>query len=256
MSIVLSNISYKINNKQIIDDICLEMKRNEILSILGPNGSGKSTLLKIIAGSVKPNVGSVLIDGVNINDIKISDRAAIRSVMSQSQNIVYDFSVRDIVEMGWIKSKINNSVNNFRQLFGEITKECDIDQLLDRKFNSLSGGEQRMVHFARTLLQSSSTDNSPHRYIFFDEPTANLDIKRELNILNVVKKRSEDGYGIFIVLHDLNIAYKFSDRVILLKNGKVESTGLPKDVFKNKILSKVYEIPVHFDEKIGKINYY
>lgn len=256
MSIVLSNISYKINNKQIIDDICLEMKRNEILSILGPNGSGKSTLLKIIAGSVKPNVGSVLIDGVNINDIKISDRAAIRSVMSQSQNIVYDFSVRDIVEMGWIKSRISNSVNGFRQLFEEITKECDIDQLLDRKFNSLSGGEQRMVHFARTLLQSSSTDKSPHRYIFFDEPTANLDIKRELNILKVVKKRSEDGYGIFIVLHDLNIAYKFSDRVILLKNGKVESIGMPKDVFKNKILSKVYEIPVHFDEKIGKINYY
>ena len=256
MSITVSNVSHKINKKQIIDNISLEIKKNEILSILGPNGSGKSTLLKIISGSIEPNFGTILIDNINIKDIKISDRASIRSVMSQSQNIIYDFSVRDIVEMGWISSRKNSSDNNFKELFKEITKECEINHLLEQKFNSLSGGEQRMVHFARTLIQSSGIGESNQKYIFFDEPTANLDIKRELNILNVVKKRSEDGYGIFIILHDLNIAFKFSDKVILLKNGKVECIGPPNDVFNDGILSRVYDIPVHFDKKNGKVNYY
>ena len=113
-----------------------------------------------------------------------------------------------------------------------------------------------MVHFARTLLQSNGLNQNLQKYIFFDEPTANLDIKKELNILNVIKNKAKEGYGIFIVLHDLNLAYNFSDRIILIKDGKISKMGYPKDVFKDEVLSQVYEVPVHFDKSIGRVNYY
>ena len=105
MSIEVNNISYSIKDLQILRDVSLKIKKNEVLSLLGPNGSGKSTLLKIISGDINPNSGSVLFDDINLNNINIIDRARIRSVMSQSQDIIYDFSVKEVIEMGWLEGK-------------------------------------------------------------------------------------------------------------------------------------------------------
>ena len=256
MTIEVNRISYEINNFSILRDVSLEIKGGEILSIIGPNGSGKSTLMKVLAGDIIPDSGSVIINGKNLNDIGISSRAIVRSMMSQTQNIVYDFDVREIIEMGWLECSIDQSNGHFENAIKLISNECGIDHLLKRKFNSLSGGEQRMVHFARTLLQSNGLQKNLQKYIFFDEPTANLDIKRELNILNVIRKKAKEGYGIFVVLHDLNLAYNFSDRIILIKDGKISKMGDPNDVFDDDILSEVYEVPVYFDKDIGRIKYY
>ena len=256
MSIKVNKISYGINNFSILKDISLEIRSGEILSILGPNGSGKSTLMKVLAGDINPDSGSVVINGINLNDIEISSRAIVRSMMSQAQNIVYDFDVREIIEMGWIESSVDQPNGHFENTLTLISNECGIDHLLKRKYNSLSGGEQRMVHFARTLLQSNGLKENLQKYIFFDEPTANLDIKRELNILNVIRKKAKEGYGIFIVLHDLNLAYNFSDRIVLIKDGKISKIGDPNDVFDDEILSEIYEVPVYFDKDIGRIRYY
>ena len=256
MTIEVNRISYKINNFSILRNVSLEIKGGEILSIIGPNGSGKSTLMKVLAGDIIPDSGSVIINGKNLNDIEISSRAIVRSMMSQTQNIVYDFDVREIIEMGWLESSIDQANGHFENAIRSISNECGIDHLLKRKFNNLSGGEQRMVHFARTLLQSNGLQKNLQKYIFFDEPTANLDIKRELNILNVIRKKAKEGYGIFVVLHDLNLAYNFSDRIILIKDGKISKMGDPNDVFDDDILSEVYEVPVYFDKDIGRIKYY
>ena len=256
MTIEVNRISYQINNFSILRDVSLEIKGGEILSIIGPNGSGKSTLMKVLAGDIIPDSGSVIINGKNLNDIEISSRAIVRSMMSQTQNIVYDFDVREIIEMGWLESSIDQAKGHFENAIKLISNECGIGHLLKRKFNSLSGGEQRMVHFARTLLQSNGLQKNLQKYIFFDEPTANLDIKRELNILNVIRKKAKEGYGIFVVLHDLNLAYNFSDRIILIKDGKISKMGDPNDVFDDDILSEVYEVPVYFDKDIGRIKYY
>ena len=256
MTIEVNRISYQINNFSILRDVSLEIKGGEILSIIGPNGSGKSTLMKVLAGDIIPDSGSVIINGKNLNDIEISSRAIVRSMMSQTQNIVYDFEVREIIEMGWLESSTDQANAPFEDSIKLISNECGIDHLLKRKFNSLSGGEQRMVHFARTLLQSNGLQKNLQKYIFFDEPTANLDIKRELNILNVIRNKAKEGFGIFVVLHDLNLAYNFSDRIILIKDGKISKMGDPNDVFDDEILSEVYEVPVYFDKNIGRIKYY
>ena len=160
MSIKTSSISYEINNKSILRDISLEVKLGEILCVLGPNGAGKSTLLNLLSGDFKPSSGEIHFDGKNLNDISIQERSFMRSVMAQSQAIVFDFSVKEIIEMGWLDKGLSGYADKFQEALDEIAEEASVKDLLNEKFNVLSGGEQRRVHFARTLLQTWRPSNS------------------------------------------------------------------------------------------------
>jgi len=256
MSILLKNISYKIDGSMIIDNVSFQVEKGEVLTILGPNGSGKSTLVKIISGDISPNKGEVFFNKLSLDKISIKKRAIIRSVMSQSQYIVFDFTVRDIVEMGWLSfNKTNNTF--FLDILDKVSEECGIKHILERKFNSLSGGEQRKVHFARTLIQIyNNLDTKSSKYIILDEPTANLDLAHELNLIRIIKKKAAEGFGVLMVLHDLNLAYHFSDKVAFIKEGKMRYIGSPNEMFTDKILSEIYDLPITFDRTFMKIKYY
>ena len=146
MSVISEKVSYSINQKEILNDISFELNQGEIISVIGPNGAGKSTLLSILSGDINPTLGSVLYNGENITDIDIQDRAFTRSVMSQSQQIIFDFSVREIIEMGWIERGNSYFSNDFETAILDVAKECDLMNLMNRQFNVLSGGEQKRVH--------------------------------------------------------------------------------------------------------------
>ena len=210
MSIYSEKISLKYNDKSILEDINIEIKKGMILSILGPNGAGKSSLLNILSGDIESNIGNVFYDNTDIKNISIQERAFIRSVMSQNQPIVFDFIVRDIVEMGWLDKgniKYSNNINN--AIIG-VLNDCEIAHLEKRKFNTLSGGEQRRVHFARSLIQLwRESGNKDSRYLMLDEPTSNLDLSHQIKLMNMLKKLANDGVGILLILHDLNLAFNF-----------------------------------------------
>ena len=212
MSIYSEKISLKYNDKSILEDINIEIKKGMILSILGPNGAGKSSLLNILSGDIESNIGNVFYDNTDIKNISIQERAFIRSVMSQNQPIVFDFSVRDIVEMGWLdKGNIRYS-NNINNAIIGVLHDCEIAHLEKRKFNTLSGGEQRRVHFARSLIQLwRESGNKDSRYLMLDEPTSNLDLSHQIKLMNMLKKLANNGVGILLILHDLNLAFNFSD---------------------------------------------
>ena len=125
MSVISEKVSYSINQKEILNDISFELNQGEIISVIGPNGAGKSTLLSILSGDINPTLGSVLYNGENITDIDIQDRAFTRSVMSQSQQIIFDFSVREIIEMGWIERGNSYFSNDFETAILDVAKECD-----------------------------------------------------------------------------------------------------------------------------------
>ena len=163
MSIRSKSISVSFDNKKILEDINLELEEGEILSIIGPNGAGKSTFLNILSGDIKPDNGSVLYDEKILDSIGIEERSFTRSVMSQSQVLVFDFLVKEIIEMGWIDRGISSYAKYFKTAMTDIIRECDIEPLLNQTFNTLSGGEQRRIHFARTLLQlwRPSDSNDP-----------------------------------------------------------------------------------------------
>tara|TARA_B100000963_G_scaffold115477_1_gene100583 strand:- start:3552 stop:4322 length:771 start_codon:yes stop_codon:yes gene_type:complete len=256
MTIEVSSVSYLKNKKLILDEISFGIELGEILCILGPNGSGKSTLLNLISGNLSPTKGDIYIEGQNIKNISIEERAFIRSVMSQSQAIVFDFTVREIVEMGWLQRGLINFSRNFEEAFSRAINDAAIGDLIDKKFNILSGGEQRRVHFARTLLQSWRPSNSVEpKYLLLDEPTANLDIKHEQRLMKIVKKKAEDGIGVVVILHDINLAAKYSDKILILDSGTMKNFGKTFDVLNKEILEEVYDLPIEISDNPFRVIY-
>ena len=139
----------------------------------------------------------------------------------------------------------------------EIVLKCGVENLIHRNFNTLSGGEQRRIHFARPLLQLwRPSDAKDPKYLLLDEPTANLDLTYEVKMLNIIKEVSNEGSGVMLVLHDLNLAAKYSDKIILLSDGKMIEIGAPKDVLKAELLSVIYYIDIKIKENPLFITYY
>ena len=257
MSISIDSVSLNINGANIIKDISFTMNPGELITILGPNGSGKSTLLRVISGDLLPTKGEVAIDNVPLSNMSFKTQALKRSVMSQSQQILYDYSVQEIIEMGWVDYADNGSVEIIKQKCIKVAEECFVDHLMKRNFNTLSGGEQRRVHFARTLLQiDHQYDSIENRYMFLDEPTANLDLLFELQLIRLLKAKAEKGIGVLLIIHDLNLASKFSDKIAILKKGKLSAFGEPLEVFKSKTLSDIFGLAMDVDLKTLKVTYY
>ena len=257
MSIQTKSISYAVNEKKILNDISVEINPGEVTTIIGPNGSGKSTLLKIISGDFENITDKVFYDENVLSSISLKCRAQIRSVMSQSQMIMFDYYVRDILSMGWLGFENAENLDVYEKLLEKIVDDCAIASLMDRKFNVLSGGEQRRVHFARTLLQLNYEEKqSINKYLLLDEPTANLDLRWEVRLMENIKNIAKTGIGVFLVLHNLDLALNFSDKIALLNKGMLHSFGSVKDVFRDDVLSDVYEIDIKVDTNNGRINYY
>ena len=256
MSLILKNISYKAGDVNILNDVSLSVEKGEIVSLVGPNGAGKSTLLNILTGDISPDSGEVFYENFNLNELNILDRSFYRSVMSQSQQIVFDFSVKEIIEMGWLDKGNAQFSEHFDQAVLDISSVCQLDNLLERKFNRLSGGEQRRVHFARTLLQLwRPSDSMDPAYMLLDEPTANLDLYFEIKLMEIIKKKAVNNVGVFLILHDLNLAAKFSDKIALINKGKIVSYGTPREVLKPNILEEIYNLKMDVDANL-KVSYF
>ena len=250
MSIYSKDISLFYDEKEILKDISIEIREGKITTLLGPNGAGKSSFLNIISGDLDFYNGEVLYNQRNLTEINIQEKAFLRSVMAQSQPIVFDFSVKEIVEMGWLEKGNIKYSDNFKTALNEVLIDCDIDYLKNRKFNTLSGGEQRRVHFARSLLQLWRESNSVDPcYLMLDEPTSNLDLFHQIKMMNAIKKLSTKGVGIFMILHDLNLAFKYSDYIAILKNGKIISFGEPKSIINDDVLSSAFGVKIQVNKK-------
>ena len=258
MTINISSVNLNYGEVQILKNIDFRIEPGKVVSIVGPNGAGKSSLLDVISGNVEPSSGEIFYNNVPLKDITIMERAAIRSVMGQHNHVVYDFTVQDILEMGWISQNLSSPNNKkFESNLKSISEECYLTNLLDRKLNKLSGGEQRRVHFARGLMQLNNSINLNHpKYFLLDEPISSMDIYFELQVMEIIRKIANTGIGVLIIIHDLNLASKFSDEIILMAKSKVVKTGTPSKVFEEKTLSDVYGLEMKITNKPLRIYYY
>ena len=241
MSVRLENITYKIGGQAIVRDASTLIKSGHLTVIIGPNGAGKSTIVKLICGEMTPNSGAIFFNDTALPLLDLKAQARLRSVMTQSTSLAFDFTVRDILELSWSKA----SFSSFQARMFGLAEKNEVRHLLHQNFRTLSGGEQQRVLFTRALLQidepSASRDD---QYLFLDEPTAHLDIKHELHTLQLCKEYTSAGLGVVAVLHDLNLAARFADRIILMKRGEIVSQGPTADVLTAKHLTESYETPI------------
>ena len=168
--------------------------------------------------------------------------------MTQASNVVFDFSVSEILAMGVPSAA--HSVKNLREVDLELAAECEIRELLDRKFNSLSGGERQRVQFCRALIQIAGNKRSTElTYLISHEPTSSLDLYHVVNLIKILKRVRAENVGVFVVLHDLNLTAHIADFVFLLKDGVLAGAGAPSDVLTGTLLSEVYSTPVRVEPR-------
>lgn len=231
------NIGYVIAGNRILDHINLAIKPEKLTIILGANGAGKSTLLQCLSGAITPHIGEVELDGKNLQHYSLKELATKRAVLSQSNLVNFPFSVTQIVEMG--RSPYSNK-NNDEAIITKALQLLDALHLKDRIFMTLSGGEQQRVQIARILTQIWQQE---HAYIFLDEPTSALDLKHQHQLLQLLQELAQKKkFTIVTVMHDLHLAKKYGDEVIVLKEGKLLESGKIDEVLTANLIAKAYDI--------------
>ena len=257
MTIECNNLSYSVLNTSILSNVSLAINPGEIVSLIGPNGSGKSTLINVLAGDISPTRGIVVYGGLPINTLSLEKRAKTRSVMSQSHEIMFDFSVREIIEMGLLEYGADPVNVLLTDPVMEVAESCYVAQFLDRKFRTLSGGEQRRAHLARSLLQIwKLSEHDDERYLILDEPLSNLDLFHQYKIAELLSNLADKGIGILLVAHDLNIVANISNRVAILQQGSLLHDGKPKEVLTEINLAQVFCLPLKVEHKPFRITYF
>ncbi|MEM9209761.1 MAG: heme ABC transporter ATP-binding protein [Pseudomonadota bacterium] len=244
MSLAASNVSVERGSRTIVEDISLSLCAGATTALVGPNGAGKSTVLRTLAGEFSPLHGSVTVDDLPIEEVPPDHLARRRGVMTQSSAVAFDFSVAEILDLGWIPGREVRHAHK-ADAINTIVGRCRIQHLLHRTFNTLSGGEQQRVQFARVLLQIWRPDGSEDfRYLLLDEPTASLDIAHERALLELARAEAARGAGVLCVLHDLNLAARYFDQVAIMFEGRIVAFGDPAETFTDETLSDVYATPV------------
>ena len=247
MTLSAEKVSVERGQSLIVNEASVAVECGQMIALVGPNGAGKSTLLRTLAGELSAKRGRVSLDDRRLSDFSPIKLARHRAVMAQSTTVVFDFTVEEILGLGWLQSAQRTAAERESAL-REVAAQCQVSHLLDRTFNTLSGGEKQRVQFARCLLQVwQPTEQLEKRYLLLDEPTSSLDLAHELLVLELACRHAKRGAGVLVVLHDLNLAARFCDRIVLMFDGRVVDDGEPQDILGEEILSDIYATPIRVE---------
>jgi iron complex transport system ATP-binding protein len=210
-----------------------------LVAVAGPNGSGKTTLVRALSGLVSPAAGEVLVEGKPIRQWPRGELARVLAVVPQREEIAFPLEVGETVMLGRYArlGPLAPPSRADRDAVAAALERCDIGGLAGRTIDSLSGGEWQRVRLARALAQEP-------RVLVLDEPTASLDVRHEMELLELVRTLVDGGMAGLVVTHELNLAARFADRIVLLDRGRVAADGPPADVLTRDTLSRVFQWPV------------
>lgn len=233
-------ISYKFKDFHILNEVDVTLGFGEFLAIVGPNGAGKSSLLSVLANEVKTN-HNILFKDKNIRDWKIDELSKHKAKFSQHNSNDIPLEVKDVVMMGRYPYFDAQPKKEDHEAMNKMMYETDVYHLKDREYNTLSGGEKQRVHLSRVLAQ---LDNEVTRkLLFLDEPLNNLDIKHQYKALEIIKNFTTHENSAVVVLHDLNLAAQYADKILLMKSGQVSAYGTPEEVFTAENITTAYNFP-------------
>ncbi len=220
-SINIQNLHFGYDNRVIFNDLSVSFPQGGFCSILGPNGSGKTTLLKCVAGLLKPDSGTIQLNGKPMSEYKMTEMARTLAYVPQYQDIVFDISVFDYVMLGrnpyqtpWEMQRPED-----KEVVEDMLQRCKVWKYRDNLLQALSGGERQRVMIARAMAQQTGI-------MLLDEPLSNIDVTHKFEIMDILQQLNEEqGVSILIILHDLPIAKSYSKQILLLKEGNVLQYG-------------------------------
>jgi iron complex transport system ATP-binding protein len=245
-------VSCRVGGATLVLDASLSLFPGELTVIVGPNGAGKSTLLKLLTGEIKPVSGSVSYGPTSISHLPAWRLACQRAVMAQAARLAFPFTVYEVVRLG--VDGVGRAKDGYalHPLVADALAIADVTHLAARSYQTLSGGEQQRVQFARVLGQlRAGSSIADQQVLFLDEPIASLDLCHQFDLLDTAKAQADCGVAVLAVLHDLNLAITYADRLIVMKAGQIVAQGSPQHVVSAALLRDVFEVSLPVDHKNG-----
>ena len=240
----IKNVEFSYGNHKVLNDISFKVQEGKITTIIGANGCGKSTLFNVITKNLKPQKGSVLLNGEDIKHISLKNFARQVAIVHQYNTAPNDITVEKLVSYGRIAH-----IDKGRRNYADDEKYIDfamevtgVSEFAKKQISNLSGGQRQRVWIAMALAQNT-------KILLLDEPTTYLDVRYQIEILRLVKKlNTEYGITIIMVLHDINQSIAYSDCIIAMKDGKILAEGNPNEVITEELIKKVYGIELSVKE--------
>ncbi len=243
MTLWAQHITVKIGEKTLLDDVSVEVKPGEIVAVIGPNGAGKSTLLNAVTGDIGLQGGDVQMGHKPLKKWSLRERARVRGILAQSVPLSFAFNVLEVVMMGrspHIKGR--ESARDY-EIAHQALGLAGVAHLQERTYTTLSGGERQRVQLARVLAQIWEPIDGETRYLLMDEPTNNLDLTHQHSTLRVARQFADEGVGVMVILHDLNLAAEYADYILLLHEGVMLDYGAPEAVLTQENILHAYQMP-------------
>jgi len=244
--IAAESLTVRRRGRALLDDVSLALQPGEVLVLLGPNGAGKTTLVDALAGTTPPDAGVVRLDGRPLASWEAAGLARRRAVLPQASRVGVALYAHELVALGRLPHGGRGGAAADRQAVAAALARAGASSFAQRWYHTLSGGEQQRVQFARALAQlAPSGDETGPRYLLLDEPTASLDPAHQHALLATARALAAEGLGVLAVLHDLNLAAQYADRVVVLAGGRVAAQGPPGTALTPRLLQLVFGIEAH-----------
>jgi iron complex transport system ATP-binding protein len=237
MKLEASNITVDLGGRTVVDGASLSLETGKVLALVGPNGAGKSTLLRAIVGVIPKRSGDIRINGGDLSALAPRERAKRLAYLPQDRRVEWRLKARDVVSLGRYPHEqgFGGATPSAAAAISRALADVDMMEFADRPASDLSGGERSRILLARALAVEAP-------FLLADEPVAALDPYHQLHVMEVLRRRADEGCGAVIVLHDLSLAVRFADALVLMDQGKVIAAGLPSDVLTRERLKAIYRI--------------
>jgi len=236
----------EVPGRSLLRAVSAQFIAGQVTAVLGPNGAGKSTLMSLLTGQRQPSDGYVYLAGKALPSYVPAELARLRACVAQETQVAFEFTVREVVELGRYPHR-RHPGRNEAGIVTQAMQATAVDHLQHRALNTLSGGEKARVHLARALAQVwEHCGSQGARWLLLDEPTAALDLRHQHGMLQLVRAwATSQGVGVVAVLHDLNLALRYSDRCVVLQGGQVVGSGATAEVLTPLCIEKVWGVLAH-----------
>ena len=244
--IALEGVTKRYNGQTVLDDVSITLGDEGVTALIGPNGAGKSTLFSLVGRLIKPDAGFIHIDGEDVAKAASADLARVLAVLRQDNHIAARLTVHDLVEFGRFPHSKGRLTTVDRDHIERTIDYLELQPYRDRFLDELSGGQRQRAFVAMVLAQDT-------KYVLLDEPLNNLDLRHMAEIMRLIRRMADDlGKHVIVVLHDINFAATYADRIVAMRSGRIVADGSAAQIMRSEVLAAVYDTEVDVREIDGR----